>query len=156
MSARVISKSDTKFVMKPWGWENWLTHDKCPYVLKEIFIRAPHKSSLQVHLEKYESAWIVEGAGYLHLCSSDIDVERYSSGGYTNDEVNHILDEYSYRRYIREGDLFHLPPGTIHRVEAITDIRLIESSTTQLDDVIRLRDDDNRPDGRIDSEHTRG
>ena len=51
------------------------------------------------------------------------------------------------------GDIFHVKPGYIHRVEALTDLTMIESSTIELDDVFRLKDDSNRGDGKIDSEH---
>ena len=40
--------------------------------------------------------------------------------------------------------MFHLPPKTIHRMQAISDCRLIEVSTPQLTDVVRLDDDYNR------------
>jgi hypothetical protein len=43
--------------------------------------------------------------------------------------------------------------GTIHRMVAKTDLRFVESSTPHLDDVVRLQDDANRPDGKIESEH---
>ena len=44
-------------------------------------------------------------------------------------------------------------PPTLHRLEAISDITLYETSTPQLDDVVRVQDDAKRPDGRIDIEH---
>jgi SAM-dependent methyltransferase len=49
--------------------------------------------------------------------------------------------------------VFHIKPGIIHRVEAITDLTMIESSTIELDDVVRLNDEWGRHDGKIDSEH---
>ena len=45
-------------------------------------------------------------------------------------------------------------PGNIHRIQAITDILLYEVSTPHLDDVVRLQDDNKRPDGRIKEEHS--
>ena len=44
-------------------------------------------------------------------------------------------------------------PNTIHRIEALTNIKLFEVSTPNLSDVIRLKDDSNRPSGKIKSEH---
>jgi mannose-6-phosphate isomerase-like protein (cupin superfamily) len=38
------------------------------------------------------------------------------------------------------GDIFHCPPGTIHRMIALTDVDILEVSTTELDDVVRLED----------------
>lgn len=153
MSAIVTRLESVKRVVKPWGWERWITDSSFPYVLKQIYIRAPHKSSLQLHLEKHETAWITEGSGYLHLCGTDIDVEKYSAGLYSNERISELLEENSYRRLLKPGEVFHIPPGTIHRVEALEDIMLIEASTTELDDVIRLRDDAGRKHGRIDAEH---
>ena len=44
-------------------------------------------------------------------------------------------------------------PNTIHRIEALTNIKLFEVSTPNLSDVIRLSDDTNRPSGKIVAEH---
>jgi hypothetical protein len=33
-----------------------------------------------------------------------------------------------------------VPPGTLHRLTAVTDCRLLEVSTPELDDVVRLDD----------------
>ncbi len=49
--------------------------------------------------------------------------------------------------------VFHVKPGIIHRVEAIEDLTLIESSTIELDDVYRIHDEWKRHDGKIESEH---
>jgi len=44
-------------------------------------------------------------------------------------------------------------PLTLHRLEAVTDILLYETSTPHLDDVVRILDDSRRPDGRLEQEH---
>ena len=41
---------------------------------------------------------------------------------------------------IAAGQAFHFPPGTVHRLTALADTRIIEVSTPQLDDVVRLED----------------
>jgi len=46
-----------------------------------------------------------------------------------------------------------VPPNAVHRVEALTDIVLYETSTPHLDDVIRIQDDAARKNGRILTEH---
>jgi quercetin dioxygenase-like cupin family protein len=51
------------------------------------------------------------------------------------------------------GSAFVVVPGRVHRVEALEDSRLIEASTPQVDDVIRVEDNFNRGDGRIAAEH---
>ena len=41
---------------------------------------------------------------------------------------------------VEPGDALRLPPGTVHRITAIEDTRILEASTAQLDDVVRLAD----------------
>jgi mannose-6-phosphate isomerase len=41
---------------------------------------------------------------------------------------------------MREGDSIRIPPGTVHRMEAVTDVDILEASTPHLDDVVRLED----------------
>ena len=50
--------------------------------------------------------------------------------------------------------VIHVKKGCIHRVEAIEDMTMLEASTIELDDVIRLQDDTERSDGRITHEHS--
>jgi quercetin dioxygenase-like cupin family protein len=38
------------------------------------------------------------------------------------------------------GERFHVTPGTVHRMTAIEDCDVIEVSTPELDDVVRLED----------------
>ena len=42
---------------------------------------------------------------------------------------------------MRHGDVCRITPGTVHRMVEVTDVDVIEVSTTQLDDVVRLEDD---------------
>ena len=41
---------------------------------------------------------------------------------------------------MKSGDTYHVLPGTIHRMVALTDVRVFEASTPELDDVVRLED----------------
>ena len=43
-------------------------------------------------------------------------------------------------RRMKEGDVFHVAPGTIHRMTGVTDVSVLEVSTPELDDVVRLED----------------
>jgi quercetin dioxygenase-like cupin family protein len=52
-----------------------------------------------------------------------------------------------------EGDYFTIHPETQHRILAKTDLEMLEVSTPEVDDVIRIEDDSNRPSGKIDFEH---
>ena len=49
------------------------------------------------------------------------------------------------RREMRPGERLHIAPGMIHRMTAIQDSDIIEVSTPELDDVVRL--EDRRTDG---------
>ena len=42
---------------------------------------------------------------------------------------------------MKAGDVFHVAPGTKHRMIAVTDVDVLEVSTPELDDVVRLEDD---------------
>mgnify|MGYP001586744810 CR=1 FL=1 len=115
-----------KVVNKPWGYEKWIGGGKS-YFLKEILLRAGFKSSLQYHEVKEETNYILSGQGIL-----------------TIDDKKLML---------APGVAFHIKPKVVHRVEAITDLRMIEASTLELDDIVRLADEWGRPSGRIESEH---
>jgi len=80
------------------------------YVGKVLFVKAGESLSLQFHREKDES-------------------ELGSAG-------DALLEE----GVVRAGACFHFSPGTVHRLTAIEDTTIIEVSTTQLDDIVRLED----------------
>ena len=108
-----------RLVGKPWGHELiWAHTDR--YVGKVIVIEAGKRLSLQRHLIKDES--ILVTAGRLRLTLEDdqgeIQVEELGAGEHR-----------------------HVPTGRIHRYEAIERTELVEVSTPELDDVVRLEDD---------------
>jgi mannose-6-phosphate isomerase len=106
-------------VDKPWGYELiWAQTDA--YCGKLLFVKAGHSLSLQFHREKDE-AWLVHsGRARLELGAAGESL--------LNDEV------------VGPGAAFHYPPGTVHRVTALEDTTILEVSTPQLDDVVRLED----------------
>lgn len=109
-------------VEKPWGSEVvWAQTDS--YVGKILRISKGHKLSLQKHIFKEETIRILKGS-MLFTCGPDLN----------------SLEEY----VLKEGDCFHIPPGTIHRMEAIEYCEAAEVSTTELDDVVRIQDDYDR------------
>ena len=109
---------DARRVEKPWGWELiWAETDV--YVGKLLFVRAGHALSLQYHREKDESWLVHEGRAALEL-----------------GELGGALETHE----IRPGDAFRYRPGTVHRVTALEDTLILEVSTPQLDDVVRLED----------------
>jgi mannose-6-phosphate isomerase len=130
-----------KIITKPWGYEFWLTDETTPYSMKRIILNAGQRTSLQVHRYKVETTYIVSGSAILLLSEED-------AYDFTNGNIPPLTEQY-----IEAGSTFDIKPGTVHRITAITDLEFIESSSTELDDVIRLQDDTNRKDGKIASEH---
>ena len=117
---------ELKKVQKNWGCEWWLElNDKFCY--KRIFIKAGFRTSLQYHVFKHETNYIISG------------------------EAKVLIGDIWYD--LKANDYFTIKPNTIHRVEAITDVILQETSTSEIDDCIRLEDDWNRPNGKIEAEH---
>jgi mannose-6-phosphate isomerase-like protein (cupin superfamily) len=142
-----------KTVSKPWGNELWIADGiRTPYALKRIFFKAGFRSSLQVHMFKFETNYVLSGTGILQLKSEIFNCEEYL----VSSQKNLILDNalQTLREiHIKPGDVIDVKPGQIHRVIAISDLVFIEASTPELDDVIRLADDASRGHGKIDSEH---
>jgi mannose-6-phosphate isomerase len=106
-------------VDKPWGYELiWAETET--YVGKVLFVRAGESLSLQFHREKDES-WLVQS-------------------GRAKLELGALGEKVLKEEVIGAGAAFHYRPGTVHRVTAIEDTTILEVSTTQLDDVVRLED----------------
>jgi mannose-6-phosphate isomerase len=106
-------------VDKPWGYELiWAQTDD--YVGKLLFIRHGESLSLQFHNEKDESWLVQSGRAKLELGSA--------GDAMLNEEV------------IARGAAFRFRPGTVHRVTALEDTTIVEVSTPQQDDVVRLED----------------
>jgi mannose-6-phosphate isomerase-like protein (cupin superfamily) len=108
-----------RIVSKPWGHEEiWAATDR--YVGKLLRIRQGHRLSLQHHTVKDETLRVLEGR--LRLTE-----------GPSLDQLQESI--------LGPGDAFHLPPGQVHRMEALEDVLLVEVSTPELDDVVRHQDD---------------
>jgi mannose-6-phosphate isomerase len=107
-----------KRVEKPWGYELLFAQTDL-YCGKLIFVRKGEQLSLQFHREKDEVVYLHEGR---------IELEVGDPGGQLDREV------------VAPGHAFHFTPGTVHRWRALEDSLLVEVSTPQLDDVVRLED----------------
>jgi len=106
-------------VPKPWGHELiWTQTER--YVGKLIVIEAGKRLSLQKHVRKDEAILVIAGRMVLSLESADGSIEQIEMG---------------------PGDHRRVPTGRIHRFEAIELTELVEVSTPELDDVVRLEDD---------------
>ena len=114
MSGRV----DVTHVPKPWGWEKiWANTDR--YVGKILHINAGHALSLQYHVRKDETVYLLEGQ------------LKY----WVRDENGEMRD-----MNLKVGEAFRITPGTVHYMEAVSDCDILETSTPDLDDVVRLKD----------------
>ena len=107
-------------VEKPWGHELiWAKTEH--YAGKLLFVRAGQALSLQFHREKDESWYVLEGRVELQLGEAGQAVLT--------------------REVVGSGAAFRLRPGTVHRIRAVEDTTILEVSTPQLDDVVRLEDE---------------
>jgi hypothetical protein len=137
------SHSNLYKVEKPWGHELWINGQHPLYALKEIYLKAGSKTSLQYHNFKQETNVLFVGRTKLHF-KKNVLVK--------NDDV--ALTDLSQVELSPISSI-DVVPGVLHRLEAITDILLYETSTPHLDDVVRVNDDSKRPHGRIEQEHAR-
>jgi mannose-6-phosphate isomerase len=104
-------------VEKPWGHELiWAVTDR--YVGKILHIEPGHVLSLQYHQKKDESIYVLRGEIVLRIQQDDTLIERR----------------------LGEGEAFHIRPRVVHQFEAVIASDLLEASTPELDDVVRLKD----------------
>jgi mannose-6-phosphate isomerase len=108
-----------KRVDKPWGYELWWGRTD-RYVGKLLHVKAGAQLSLQYHVKKDET---------IHLWSGEMVLVLGEPGG--------SLAELP----MRPGDSYHVKPGTVHRMRAVTDCDVLEVSTPEVEDVVRLEDD---------------
>ena len=115
----------SRIVDKPWGHEDrWAITEK--YLGKILYVKRGHKLSLQYHEQKDETVYVLGGRLLLHI------------GDKEKQEIKEL----------RMGQSYRITPGVVHRFEAPpdVDVTLIEVSTPEIDDVVRLEDDYNRLD----------
>ncbi|MGQ0713140.1 MAG: cupin domain-containing protein [Gemmatimonadaceae bacterium] len=110
-------RSPVKRVPKPWGHEIiWAHTDR--YVGKILHINAGHALSVQYHERKDETVYLLSG-----------EMKYWVKLGEALEDVR-----------LGTGDAFRITPGTVHYMEAITDCDILEASTPELHDVVRLQD----------------
>jgi mannose-6-phosphate isomerase len=118
------SGSRLERIEKPWGYEIWFAvTDK--YIGKILFIRRGHRLSLQYHQRKDETLYCLSG-------KASLIVEK---AGTRN--TLPLVPDLSYR----------IEPMTVHRMEATEDTTLVEVSTPEAGDVVRVEDDYGRVSG---------
>ena len=119
MSARASGPTSPTHVPKPWGHETiWAHTDR--YVGKILHIKAGNALSVQYHDVKDETVYLLSG-----------EMKYWVK----LDAATELRD-----MVLRPGEAFRITPGTIHYMEAVTDCDVLEASTPELDDVVRLQD----------------
>jgi mannose-6-phosphate isomerase len=111
---------NAKRIDKPWGHELWWARTD-RYVGKLLHIKAGESLSLQYHNVKDETIMVQSGTLLFETGSKEAPSDLT-------------------RREMKAGDIFHITPGTVHRMTGVTDVDLVEVSTPELDDVVRLED----------------
>ena len=107
-------------VEKPWGYELWWARTE-RYVGKVLHINAGQSLSLQYHNVKDETIMVLSGT------------LLFETGEKGDPATLNKME-------MHPGDIFHITPGTVHRMTGVTDVDLVEVSTPELDDVVRLED----------------
>ena len=109
----VPTPQQPKIVDKPWGREVWYAHTD-RYAGKILEVTSGHILSLQKHRIKHETLYLQSG------------LMRFTLEG----------DVFDWK----PGTVVEIPPDTVHRMEALEDSVILEVSTPELDDVVRLED----------------
>jgi len=107
-------------IEKPWGFELWWARTD-RYVGKILHVRKGESLSLQYHRVKEETILVQSG--------------RILFETRPRDEKGELR-----KLEMKAGDVFHIVPGTVHRLTALEDCDIVEVSTPELDDVVRIED----------------
>lgn len=107
---------------KPWGHEELFVKTES-YAMKKITINPSHRMSLQYHEKKEETIYVLSGTLIVWKSTEFLD---------------HVT--------LQPGEVYHVKPKEVHRFGSPDDVTtvIIECSTTELDDVVRLADDYSR------------
>ena len=111
-------RAPVKRVDKPWGYEIiWAHTDR--YVGKVLHINKGGQLSVQYHNRKDETIYLLSGEIIYKVKHGDGQLEDVR---------------------LTVGESYRITPGTVHQMIAVTDCDVLEASTPDLDDVVRLSD----------------
>jgi mannose-6-phosphate isomerase len=113
-----MTESRLTTVAKPWGEEVWFAETDL-YAGKLLRIEAGQRLSIQFHKRKDETSYLLSGR---LLVLQGPSAEALTS------------------REIEPGATWRNEPGLVHSIEAIEDSVVIEVSSPEVDDVVRLTD----------------
>jgi len=123
-----MNKDSTKFeispnfqkVIKPWGYELILTSPTAPLTSKILHLTKGKKFSLHYHEEKEETLVLIKGKAFIYIEDKEGEL------------IKKEMDS-------RKG--YHIRPYQIHRIEAIDETEVLESSTAEKGNSVRIEDD---------------
>lgn len=101
-----------------WG-DEFLIIDTPTYIGKLMHMRAGMAGGLQTHVEKDEASYLFAGEAWVYTDTGDGELTRFKWS---------------------PGTAIHIPPGAVHKVEAITDCTIFEASTPHFNDRIRMEE----------------
>jgi mannose-6-phosphate isomerase len=101
---------------RPWGSELLIAHGN-GYIGKLLLMEAGKAGGLQKHVEKDETSYLLQGSAWVYTDTGDGQLTRFMW---------------------MEGTSIHIPPGAVHKVEAIEDCIFFEASSPHFDDRIKL------------------
>ena len=108
-----------RYLEKPWGGELWFAHTD-RYAGKLLHVKAGGRLSVQYHRSKDETSYLLSGRIVLS----------------TGESADALV-----RAELEPGVAWRNEPGQVHSVEGLEDSVILEVSTPELDDVVRLADD---------------
>ena len=112
-----IVRHDPKTLVRDWGEEIILVETP-HYLGKKLLMKARTKGGLQFHRDKDEAFYLEDGHA----------IVRYDDGG----ELIAV--------HMWPGECYHVPPGAVHQVEAVSDCVLFEWSTPHHNDRVRVEE----------------
>jgi mannose-6-phosphate isomerase len=113
MNVKPKPTTTPRIIPKPWGREVWYAHEE-RYAGKILEVTRGHALSLQKHERKQETMYLQAGRLLYHLNGHEFEMAP--------------------------GECITIRPGDVHRITAIEDSVILEVSTPELDDVVRLED----------------
>ncbi len=109
---------------KPWGTELLIAQTDS-YIGKVLIMKSGHRGGLQYHERKDETFYLYSGEAWVYYDGGDGEITR---------------------TLMRPGMSFHVPPGAVHQVEAVSDCVFFEASNPVFDDRVNVGERYGRPD----------
>lgn len=144
-----------KFVPKSWGYEKWIANSKL-YCMKHLHVVRKRKSSVHFHKLKDETFYVNSGIVLLDYLPPKLWKydEAKSLSDYVSEwqkpQMKFLTEERANldcrgQVVLPAGSVFHIPPFTIHRFQAVQDADIFEVSTQHFDEdsyrIIRSEDE---------------